>query len=167
MVLTSHFERVHQRAHIDIPRHLGIALTNCREQSDEVKDGVDLVACYGRGVSDGIECVQHLERTLLAQTFAIAHIGCNHIVSAVDFAQVHGQFRTDLSACTDDKNTFHTFVARLALRLIVEWGACLTFCKALGTRPFQYKNTSKFSNLKISRRLFSGREPSFFARMKK
>ena len=119
MVLTSHFERVHQCAHIDIPRHLGILLANGREESDEVKYCVDLVASYGRCVSDRIESIQHLERTLLAQTFAIAHIGCNHIVSAVDFAQVHGQFRTDLATCTDDKYSFHTLVAYLAVRLIV------------------------------------------------
>ena len=58
----------------------------------------------------GIEGIQHLEGTVLAQGLALAHVGGHHIVPAVDFAQINCQLGTDLASGAYYQNTFHLFL---------------------------------------------------------
>ena len=99
MVLAGHFERVVERPHVDIPRHLGIALAHGGQQGHEVENRIDAVTGHDRGHSRRVEGVQHLERTVLGQRPALAHIGCDDIPAAINTAQINCQLGTDLAAC--------------------------------------------------------------------
>ena len=107
MVLAGHFKGVVQRAHIDIPGHLGIALADSREQRHEVEDGINVVTGHDRGHGRSIEGIQHLEGSILAQIAAFAHIGGHDIRAAINPAQKDCQLGTNLASGTYYQNTFH------------------------------------------------------------
>ena len=107
MVLARHLERIVQRTHVDVPRHLGVAFTHGREQRHEVEDRIHVVAGHDRSHGRGVEGVEHLERAVLAQRLALAHVGGDDIVVSVNLAQIDCQLGTDLPAGSYDQDAFH------------------------------------------------------------
>jgi hypothetical protein len=109
VVLAGHFERVVQRTHVDVPRHLGIALADGREQRHEVEDRVDMVTGDHRGHGRSVKGVEHFERPRFAESLAFAHVGGDDVAVAVDFAQVNRQLGTYLASGAYYQYTFHGF----------------------------------------------------------
>ena len=107
MVLARHFERIVQRPHVDAPGHLGVALADGRKERHKVEDRVDMVAGDDGSHGRGIEGVQHLERSGLAQLAAVAHVGGHDVRIAVNLAQMACQLGTDLTAGAYDKDFLH------------------------------------------------------------
>ena len=90
-----------------MPRHLGIALADGRQQGHEVEDRVDLVSGDDRGYRRGVECVEHFERAVGPQRLAFTYVGGHDVARAVNTAQVGRQFRSDLTSGADNKYLFH------------------------------------------------------------
>ena len=114
VVLPRHFERIVQCAHVDVPGHLGIPLAHGRQQRHEIEDRIDVISRHNRSHGRGIKGVEHLEGTVLAQRFALAHVGGHDIRPTVNVAQINCQLGTDLASGAYYQNTFHLFVVVIA-----------------------------------------------------
>ena len=107
VMLAGHLERVVERPHVDVPSHLGIALADGRQQGHEVEDRIDVVTGHHRSHGRRVEGVQHLERSVLGQRPALAHVGGHDVRTAVDPAQKNCQLGTDLASGAYYQDTFH------------------------------------------------------------
>ena len=105
-----HLETVHQASDTDVPSQHGVELGSGAEDGCQVVDGVDVVLLHRSGNLHDLCTVDTLDRTtLVGVAFERTEVAANDVAVAIGVAQHAGQFGTNLSAGTNNKNFFHGY----------------------------------------------------------
>ena len=111
-------ERVDQRGDVQVPGHARHVFAFGAEQCDEVIDRIDLVFDHQLVEFLLVEHVEFLRNGRAAELFDqfVFQICRNYIIFAINMLEIRDQFGTDLSARSNHKNPFHTFINLLIFR---------------------------------------------------